>query len=185
MRTFLIVLISLWAMPTFAQTCGNLLPCGNVPWGLPSYPVLRSPTPVVLNNAAIVVMTNTPVPASTATPFSSFITPTPFMDTGQFGDNIATIQALFDATDIPVLNAEGTPAGLDDTIAVEGSLFFSYAKGFTANSFGVFAPMVNFIIFSFLFAIVFAITRLALPVAAALVGAIRKIIQFILDAIPG
>jgi hypothetical protein len=186
MRIILVILVLIIiAIPTAAQTCGTYLPCGNVPWGLPQFPGLRSPTPVVLSDAGNPLVVATSTPGSTATSPTTFITPTPFLDASAFTDNVATLEAMFDATDIPVLNAEGTPVSLENTIATDGELFFAYAKGITANSFGVFAPLVNFIVFTFLFSIFFAVVRMALPVLAVIFGAIRKIIQFLLDFIPG
>ena len=173
------------ALPIQAQSnCGNGLPCGPIPWTLPQFPDLRSPTPFIWEQANEVALTSTPVPSATSIG-SSFITPTPFATFEDFSNNVATLQAVFEATEIPITNELGTPIALDATIAENGSIFFSYARGFTANSFGVFAPLIDFIIFAFLLTLFYAVLQFALPVLTALFGAFRKLIQFLLDFIPG
>lgn len=64
--TLLVFLISAVAS---AQNCGAGLPCGPLPWDLPSYPELESPTP-----GSVIVDTN-PNPVPTNTPTNTF-TPT-------------------------------------------------------------------------------------------------------------
>lgn len=185
MRTTLLILILIVALPTSAQqNCGNGLPCGPIPWSLPQFPDLRSPTPFIWQQANQVALTSTPVPTATSIG-SSFLTPTPFSTFEDFSDNVATLQAQFEATDIPITNELGTPIALDETIAENGSIFFSYARGFTANSFGVFAPLIDFIIFAFLLTLVYAVLQFTLPVLTAIFGAFRRLIQFLLDFIPG
>jgi hypothetical protein len=181
MRTILILLVLMLAIPSVAQTnCGNGLPCGPVPWTLPSFPNLQSPTPANYTNSQnVVFVTATPGPTST-----QYITPTQFFDTSAIQDNVSTIEALFNATNVPITNGLGTPIAIDATIATNGTTFFSYARGFSANSFGVFAPLVDFILFAFLLSLAFALTRIALPLLAVLLGIIRKVVQLILDFIP-
>jgi len=185
MRFLALCTLLLLVFPVQAQTnCGGL-PCGSIPWAIPQFPDLRSPTPLdsVQSNLPE-VPTSTPTSTATTAP-TAYATVTPFMDTANIQDNVATLQAIFDATPIAILDAQGTPVSIDQTIASNGALFFSYARGFTSNSFGVFSPIIDFILFVLLLTLTFTLIRISLPVLAAIIGAIRKIIVFILEFVPG
>lgn len=192
MRKILITLI-LFAVPlqSFAQdddTCGNGLPCGSVPWALPEFPDLNSPTPIIVDsNWSPGIGTPTPTTPPSPTPFS-FPSPTPITSFDMIGDRVQTIEAMIEATDVPIYNAYGTPVSLDEPdslINEESTLFFSYVKGMNTNTFGILSPIVNLLVFILVTSFLWQAAQIAFPLVVMLVGIIRKIVQFILDFIPG
>src|SRR4030042_4743469 len=83
MSRFGVALVILAALPSGLingqEDCGNGLPCGPIPWSLPAWPQMESPTPIGPQYDYLTV-TYTATPTSTYTPTAtptSTYTPTP------------------------------------------------------------------------------------------------------------
>lgn len=156
------------------SNCGNGLPCGSLPWDIPQFAPLRSPTPLQdgLQNTQ---PTATPTPLPTATPLDADL------PIDEVADFIATVQAVVDATPDFVL----TPidVSLMSEIQTQSQTFFSYAKGFGEASFGPVAPIITFLLFLFSITMFSLLIRLTLPFLAILIGVFIKIAQIITMAI--
>lgn len=185
------LLMLLLAAPVFAQgDCGNGLPCGPIPWRLPVFDELMSPTPITYviaptpgEGTPTEAPTETPAPTETFTP-----SPTP---TRFFGDDpddvLATLSSIVEGTAIPVLDAEGQPVDVADVIGFQSEMgvFFGYAKGLSEGAFGPFSPLIGLLMAGLLIALILRAISLIVPALAAIFGAIRKVVQLILDFIPG
>jgi hypothetical protein len=172
----ILILILVTAGIANAQSC-NGLPCGNLPWTIPQYPTLNSPTPI-----PSVAATATPTPVLTAT--STPIPASPTANLSGIGDGSDNVLSLLTATAIGV-DINGTPYTTDFTgLAQDSELFISYAKAVSAADFGVLTPMIQFTVFAMVFTLVVKLSELAIPLAALAFGALRKIAQTILDFIP-
>lgn len=173
MRLFLLSLSLLIAISTNAQTCGNGLPCGAVPWTLPQWAPLESPTPLG-GGLFNVDATPTGTPPATAT-----ATGTPDFGLAGARDSIATISAID-------YQLGGTPLSslVDAGLSADSTTIFSYVKGVQSASWGPFTPIVNlgFLIITVLLVATF--WRIVFPIIAALFGLVRRIVSFVLDFLP-
>lgn len=173
----LVLIISLASLPVAAQTdCRNGLPCGGVPWRIPAVPALQSPTPfptVIATQASGLVPTSTGTVTATATT-------TPVFDVGQIDDAFATMSIAIAAT-VPSVESQ---TGAVDLGNATGQLI-GYARGIQGVHFGIFTPFVSFLFFAFFTFFGTKIISFLMPVISVLVGVLRKIIQTILDFIPG
>ena len=188
------------ALTADAGDCGNGLPCGPIPWSLPAFPVLASPTPMPTYSASAtslptVTPTNfTPSPTSTATstPSATFTpsptpTLTPAFDTEELGDQMLTLGAILDATPISV-EINGTPVSVSTQIAMTGSGIediFGKAKGIFGADWGPFDPLFQaFMVGVGVTFFVVAITYSG-PIIGFVFGMVRKIYTAIMEFIPG
>ena len=173
------------------RDCGTGLPCGQIPWPLPLLPRLLSPTPfpTVLYTA---VPTNTPsggaTPLPTAAPLPTVtLRPTDDFDVGEIENRVATLEALVGSTQVPI-SLNGTPfdftAGSSE-IGTNAGTLFGYIRGVTSMSFGVMQPIITFVFFGGAFILVVKSTQLILPIVSVIFGFLRKIVQLVLDFIPG
>lgn len=211
------ILTSLWLSlilfcggVVYAQNCDPLLPCGPLPWQLPSLPDLQSPSPFptvavvatgststptqTASSTPTALPTSTPMPTftpfPTLTPYPTFTllpTWTPFVDVAQIGNAVGTLNALVASTDIPVYDLTGTPvtmANLDDIASNTGTAF-GYVRGLANVNFGPLTPLVVFAFTALFIFILVNIAGIVMPIAIAVFGVIRKIIELILDFIPG
>lgn len=173
--------------------CGNGLPCGPIPWPVPVLPDLQSPTPMPTIVITFTItpsmtpsptLTHTPTPTDTHTPTPATATHTP-RPVDEIESALEDGGALLDATAEAVIDLDNAAfdAGNLDASA-DLTLFFGYARGVSSVSFGPFTPFVS-LIFVFLLTLLFthSITFL-LPIAAVIIGLIRRIIQLVLDFIP-
>jgi hypothetical protein len=182
------VIIVLMSTATSAQdNCGDGLPCGRIPWSLIVLPPLASPTPAPTLNVQW-----TPIPSGpTSTPSVITNTPAPiptFPNGQEINDQVATLQSVWDATAIPVYDASGTPINLDtsyDELGGNAGTFFGYARGLSGISLGRLTPLITFFFLTFVIIITLKMTTFLFPFIATVFGLIRKIIQLILDFIPG
>jgi len=142
--------------------CGSGLPCGQLPWNLPSFPVLESPTPLDILDSSI-------NPGDTPTPTPDYL--------GQ------VTQAIGFAED---LNLTGTPFDFQVTeeaeyedIITNSTLFFSYFKSLATVDFGVLTPLLLtfFTLISLTFLI--KVSTFIVPIIGVFAGLIRKIIELI------
>lgn len=195
MRLLVVVLMLVTTRPALAQNVpcgyGNYLPCGVLPWPLPSWPVLLSPTPrpdqwgaPVITPTPTATFTPTPTPTVTNTPT---ITPTAPFDPTSVGNAAATLSAVMSGTDIPVLNALGTPINSDtelQNISTSAGDFFGYIRGLTAGTFGAFTPLITFSLTALGITLTVKLAAIGLPIILAIYGFIRKLIVAILEFIP-
>lgn len=195
---------------THAQDCDPLLPCGPIPWALPSFPDLRSPTPFptvvvvatggTITPSATPTVTTTPTPLPTATtmptwtPFPT-LTPyptwTPFMDSVTIPElddaleYINTLEAMLAATAIPINDINGTPVSMDTVTDLSENIptVFDYAYGLSEVNFGVLTPLV---VFMFVALVVFLFINMFkfffLPIVV-LIGLMRRIGDLIMQFI--
>jgi hypothetical protein len=187
MRSLLILLaLILLAAPVAAQDddCGNGLPCGPIPWPLPGWPIMSSPTPLgVVGEALPGQPTFTPTPTPTDTPEPT-ITPTLFFEEDPLEEAIETLQAVFEATTVPVTGVDDQEVSGDDIAGFVDPTFFGYVRGFSVNMLGPFAPLGSLLLAIVGLTIFTTIIRVTLPVIAALIGFIRKVVSFVMDLIP-
>lgn len=165
--------------------CGRGLPCGPVPWALPNYPPLITPT--AFTSGFVLTPTATPSPTATPTKTPTFtpephVTATAFFDLDFIGDNVATASALIEGTQVPVLDGEGNEL----EFAGNAGVFFSYAKGLaTGDTFGVYTPFILIILSLLALSFTFAMLSFTLPFAALILGLMVKAITLIIKAIRG
>lgn len=177
-RTLLILLLMLLGtLPTLAQSdCANNLPCGGVPWRLPALPVLRSPTPfptVIATSASGFIPTST----GTVTPTPSATLP---IDMGSLNNSMATMSVALQVT-APAVGAGRAEFDMGNA----GGQLIGYIMGLQNVHFGVFTPFVTFFFFAFFAFFGTKMLGILLPIISAIVGVIRKLIDVILQFLPG
>lgn len=177
-RALLVLTILLLGATVVQAQCVNNKPCGPVPWTLPQLPTLVTPTPfptVLVTSAS----GNVPTPTGTLT-----ATPTPTgtlgLDTGAISEQMGTLQSVMEATPEVILNRA---QGFD--LAGNALMIFNYVLGLQTIHFGIFTPLIQFIFFGLFFVIAVKFSGYLLPIIATLVGLLRKLVQLVLDFIPG
>lgn len=185
MKLMLIVLlITVITVPVAAQGgCGEGQPCEGVPWRIPVYPVLLTPTPMPTQVATVITLTPTPT--------GTYMTQTPTVAptaTALFGispisDQVATLRAMINATQIiPNLDGMATeePAAIEESAA----LFFGYVRGLGQFDIGFAQPLFDFMLLRLaIFLGVFVIV-MTLPVLGTIWNLVRRIIQFLRMLLP-
>lgn len=171
-----ILIVLVMAAPAAAQDCAPGNRCGPVPWRLPPLPPLATATPV---SGAL------PTLAATPTSASAFMgTPTPAADLDDLDSSMATLQAV----------AAGTPVSISSTLvptyspaemAASAGTFFGYAAGLASVNVGGLTPLLHFLLFSVVFVLGIQLILLIVPLIAAIFGWIRRMVQLILDFLPG
>jgi hypothetical protein len=215
MRSLTILILFLLAAPAMAQdrTCNNGLPCGPIPWPLPIFPDLVSPSPMptaVATATPTITHTPTATPTLTATTtatatldpsvsptLTSTSTPTttptsdasstPLLNTSGVEEAIGTIQAFNDATQVGVM-INGTPSDVTTEFSLLGAnagTVFGYIRGLqSANVLGKATPFFTFTFVTLLTVMSVKAMTFVGPIIAALVGLIRKAVSLILDFLP-
>lgn len=179
---FLIVLLAL-AGVAYAQNCDPYLPCGPLPWSLPSLPDLSSPTPLP---AQAISGPGTP----TATAVSSGLiiaTSTPPFDVSDLNEGMSTLSAIANATSVTVYDLSGTPFNSTNelaTLTANTSTAFGYARGLADISFGPLTPLVTFMFTAIFTFLTFNVIGFLFPIVMAVLGFIRKVVQLVLDFLP-
>jgi hypothetical protein len=182
------VIIILMSTATGAQdNCGDGLPCGRIPWSLIVLPPLSSPTPAPTLNFQV-----TSPPPPSATP-SGPATGTPgpaatIVDGSQIGEQVSTLQAVWQQTPIPILDASGTPVSVDTQFQQIGSnagTIFGYARTLSGLNIGRLTPLITFFFTAFVVVVGLRVSTFVLPFLATVFGIVRKAVQLILDFIPG
>lgn len=180
---FLIVLLATMGIAA-AQDCDPYLPCGPLPWALPSLPDLASPTalPVANINPGMGTPTATPVSSGMILPSA-----TPAFDVSGLNNGMTTLQAIANSTSIPINDINGTPyntGGSLATLTANTSDVFGYVRGISDISFGPLTPLVTMMFTAMGLFLVFNIGNFLLPLIMALFGVFRKIVSLILDFLP-
>lgn len=179
MRRFFLIglLLFILSAPVYAD-CQNGQPCGPVPWRLPFYPPLPSPTAF-----PTVIVTITSTPTQTATPgpgTASAPTATPQLDTSGINNQVATLQGIIQQTPV----ATFSPAFGGDDLSANSQTFFGYVLGLQDVHFGILTPLLTFLVFSLGYTLAVKLVLMLLPVLSALFGLISRIISLILEFLP-
>lgn len=175
-----LVLIILTTSAVLAQKdCGDGLPCGKLYWDLPVLPSLPSPTPIP-TVAITLIPTLTPVPtgAPTATVAP---TGTVMADFSEVADQLSTLSAVINATEVPVL-VSGTPITGEEQygqLTTDAGTFFGYLRGIQQANLGGFTPFLALLITTFIIGIATKGAGIFLPVVAVIVRLILRIVEVI------
>jgi len=140
----------------------------DLPWDLPSLPILRSPTPVGSSPGDSLPTTETPEPTETL----------PFDDVA-IDESIATMRAVMESS-TPLPDSEIADL-VSDTGVVWGVV---KSVGEIGGLFGPFSPIVSFGMIVISVTLVTTMLRLVLPVIAVAVGVIRKAIWLVRSLLP-
>lgn len=183
--------------PIKGGQCMYLLPCGPLPWAMPEFYPLESPTPVTRprlvipsTSTPVVTWVNTLTPALTATPTTTpTITPTgtvtPTLDFDDFSGQLGTLEAITASTPIVIEDVYGDDFSYDSNqIVADSEEFWAHVKAIAQIHFGVFTPIVYFIFFSLAYILLFQSSGFLLGIISAIIGVIRKIFSLILDFLP-
>jgi len=176
-----------------AGDCSSVNDCGGV--NIPPLPRLISPSPMPsldLNQFAFLATptpTTTPTETPTRTPSN---TPTPLatvpFDATSASNELATIQAMANATNAPVLDASGVPVNVEVSVnnaVTDSVIVFGYIKGLFGVDLGNgITPLLYFSLAALLVVIGTKTITTIVPIVFLFVGFIRKIVQLILDFIP-
>jgi hypothetical protein len=184
MRAVAVVLMLLVFAGTAAAQCG--VPCQPVTWPLPTWPALVSPTP--LAQVSGLVPTYTPTGTITAATPEPTATLTPFVDAGDVGASLATLEHIVAGTVPPLANPSGTPFTVPDLLATaqyDTSDFWGYSKGIAESNFlGPFAPFATLLLVFLLMMLLIKGSTFLLPIGFALFGVVRKVVSLLLDFLP-
>lgn len=191
-RILLLLAVLLVALPVAAQDddCGNGLPCGPLPWRVPSLPDLSSPTPFPTE---LFRATETPAPETTDTPAPPTATPMPTAtheapDTSSIDQAVSDLASMLETTPEVFYDADGNEfdgTSQDSQFGEDAGRFFGLLRGLTNIELGKLTPLIAFFFFSLVWTISIKSVTLVMPVLAAIFGFIRRIVQFVLDFIPG
>lgn len=199
---FFMLILILAALPSglaAAQSnCGNGLPCGPIPWKLPRWPTMESPTPIGTQyDYGTVTYTPTPTPTDTptATPTNTATptptetwtpapTPTAFLTDVPMADTVATAQAAAQVDAVTVYSVDGTPMAKEAASSLVDPMIFAYIKGISADIFGPFEPLAVVLFVGFGLQMFMMVAKLFLFVGSILLGFVRKVVEFIMNLIP-
>lgn len=164
--------------------CGNGLPCGPVPWPFPNWPALESPTPVIIDvDESGLENTPTPTPTPTTIPTLTPVpTSTPLVTAQYLEDAISTAAADLEVTAEVYFDGTLVPDAITDIGS--DTTFFSYAKGLTLNTFGIFTPIANLFLLFFASTLFFSIVKFGVWGVRILVQFVIRVINLIFKFIP-
>jgi hypothetical protein len=191
-KLLLLFALLMVALPVAAQDddCGNGLPCGPLPWRVPSLPDLSSPTPFPTE---LFRATETPAPETTDTPAPPTSTPMPTAtieppDTSGIDNAVSELELMLESTSEVFYDADGNEfdgTAQDAQFGEDAGRFFGLLRGLTNIHLGKLTPLIGFFFFGLVWTISMKATTIVLPILAAIFGFIRRLVQFVLDFIPG
>lgn len=162
------------------KDCGDGLPCGKLLWDLPPLATLASPTPMpTIQITAVLTATPAPTGAPTNTPVP---TGTLIADFSGIGNQMNTLAAVVAATQVPVLNASGTPITGDEQmtqLTTDAGSFFGYLRGFQEANFGGLTPFITLLVTGLIVAIATKGAGFILPVVAVVFRLILRIVEVV------
>jgi len=173
----ILFLLFILSTPIYAD-CQQGLPCGPVPWNVPSFGQLASPTPyptVIVNLTSTPTQTATPGPGTASAP-----TATPQLDTSGINNQVGTLQSIIQQTPV----ATFAPSFGAQNLSTNSQTFFGYVLGLGNVHFGPLTPLLTFFLFSFLYVLGVKLALILLPLLAALFGFFRNIVSLILEFLP-
>lgn len=175
----LVLMLAVAGRAIAQKDCGDGLPCGKLYWDLPPLPTLYSPTPMpTIQITAVQTSTPAPTGAASATPAP---TGTLQADFSTIGEQFETLQAVVNATNVPVL-VSGTPVNPSDQLVALGDdagTFFGYVRGFSEVSLGGWSPFVALLILSSVVVLGLKSIGFLLPIAAVMFRLIVRIIEVV------
>lgn len=178
---FVLLSIPLWA--SAQSSCGNGLPCGPLPWPMPKFPILVSPSPMPTIGITAVPTSGGSPTATSAPTETPAPTGTVISDFTSLSDQMATLQGMLLATSEPV-EINGTAIDSDEYLAtsVAGSTtFFSYVRAFSDVDVGFLGQIINFALVSFAVVIAIKLATFILPMLGTLFGIILGAVQFFIS----
>jgi hypothetical protein len=159
-----------------AQSCGNGLPCGPIPWRLPNLPDLKTPTPAsrVDEGYASIPLLTSPAEA----------TALPGLEVGM--EPVAgQVEMYLTATQICILDVYGRCMEQDpQAYAPEPFLIFGYFRSLAGVNLGVFNPVLWFLLAAFSSVLAFTLASRVLPILVVLLGLVRKFVNLMLNFLP-
>lgn len=186
---YLLIFVTLLCLgltaPIFAQNdCGAGLPCGPLPWPIPKFPIMLTPTPIPTVVATF--LANPPQPTESPTPTP---TATLFFDQAPFEDSVATFESVVNGTALPIVNPQGTAVNADEQIgAITANIgtFFSYFKGMVdiSSGLGWFSVLIYFLMLLFTAFLTIKALTFFLPVFLAVLGLFKRVFDVIMEFIP-
>jgi hypothetical protein len=175
-----VLLITSVGSAAVAQSCGEGLPCGPIPWQLPRLPDLHTPTPVP-TIAADATDQSGYIPIATDEPQATAM---PSLEVA-WDDSVLQMESYLTTTPVCILDVYGNCADADpQAYAPEPFLLFGYFRGLAAVNFGPFNPVVWFLVAAFTSVVGMKFAHLLLPVIMVLLGLIRKFVNLILNFLP-
>lgn len=106
-------------------------------------------------------------------------TPTAPFDVSSINNLAATLEAVGQATPMAVMQAQGFD------LYTNSAQVIGVFRGLSAVNFGIFTPLIGFLFFAFTTWALLQFGQYLLPLVALLIGVVRKVVQTILDFIPG
>jgi hypothetical protein len=163
--------------------CGNGLPCGPVPWTVPNYPIILSPTPFPTTWIQTTpTPTATPETTETATPT---LTPTaePTVDSTPLYEAIEELEDFIGGTREPVVidGHDFTLDSLADRPSTE--TFWSYLAGLFSVEIGKSQPFLNFAFYAMGIVLVTKSITFVLPVLAVVYSVLLKVVDTVVGLI--
>lgn len=180
LAALLLTFFCLYRVTLAQQNCGNGLPCGAIPWTLPNFPVLNSPTP--MPTVAITAISTAAPPPTSVPPSTPMPTGTIDADFSSLADQLGTLQAVVNATSPPVM-VSGTP--MDTTtqlteLGADAGTFFGYVRGLSqANLGNGITPFLTAIFAGLVLVIGIKSLGYILPIAAVLFRLILRIVEVV------
>jgi len=196
LRTVLVLLALLvLAAPVAAQgTKGSskddpLNPSGSIPWAIPAWPYLLSPTPYPIRPSPapqLFTVTPTPTPTPTLTPT---ITPTPAPNDAE-RESLATLAA--ENSDINATLAAMTGqeiggqniSGAVDQIGGYASFFFGYVKGLQLNNIHGMGMVISFLILALAAILLTKIITAVLPMMTTVARWTLDVLKLVAEFLP-
>lgn len=177
----LVLLCAIPFLVVAADNCDPFLPCGPLPWPLPALPNLQSPTPI----PTLATATRYPTPMETMVMGDPVLpSPTPWFRATTFNEPVSTLQDLINSTPIPMYGFDDNPVNTNG-IFLPIKYLWAYIKGLALYDFGVFNPLILAFFTIFVYVVGFKLLMLVFPAIVFLFGILRRIVQLILDFIPG
>lgn len=168
-----------------SDDCGNGLPCGPLPWSVPQYPVILSPTAIP---TTFIQATATPLPQPTEDPAitnTPMPTEAPTVDTEPLSTVVSDIEELIDATAIPAFEVNDTTIDFSSIDEFSGVTFWGYVRGLFSVDLGAIQPIVTIVTVGIFLFIFVQLSTYILQVIALLIGLVMRIISFLRGFIPG
>lgn len=179
-----VILITVITVPVAAQGgCGEGQPCEGVPWRLPIFPVLLTPTPMPTLQATAYYVSPTPTGTyATQTPLPT-PTSTTLFGISPISDQVATLSSMINATPITAA-LDGMATEEPAAIEASAGLFFGYVRGLGQFDIGFAQPLFDFMLLRLVIFISVFVIIMTLPVLGTLWGFVRRLISFLRMFLP-
>lgn len=178
-RLLAAILIVLFAALPAAAQCQDGQSCRGVPWRVPPFAPLASPTPF-----PTAVMTATPAASPTATPSVAATTigdtaPTLALNIIDLNQELATFRAINNAT--PAIDDSGRVT--DQQLAANAGAFFQMVNLMRRFQFGRMSPLFVYLFALIAFTIGIQFLVFMLPIIVVVISVIRKVGEFVINLV--